>query len=47
MSSKVWLVSWLHFTSLRQRGHFENAPPFTVPCVGREAQNFETRMYGW
>ena len=25
-------------TSHRQRGHLETAPPFTVPCEGREAQ---------
>ena len=29
---------WLCFTSLRQRGHLETAPPFTVPCEGREAR---------
>ena len=33
-----WLVGWLCFTSHRQRGHLETAPPFTVPCKGREAQ---------
>ena len=33
-----WLVSWLCFTSLRLRGHLKTAPPFTVPCEGREAQ---------
>ena len=22
---------------LQQRGHLETAPPFTVPCIGREA----------
>ena len=22
----------------RQRGHLETAPPFTVPCEGREAR---------
>ena len=27
----------LCFTSLQQRGHLETAPPFTVPCEGREA----------
>ena len=32
-----WLVSWLCFTSHRQRGHLETAPPFTVPCKGLEA----------
>ena len=25
-------------TSLQQRGHLEMAPPFTVPCEGREAR---------
>ena len=33
-----WLVGWLYFTSHRQRGHLETAPPFTVPCEGREAR---------
>ena len=28
----------LCFTSLQQRGHLETAPPFTVPCEGREAR---------
>ena len=28
----------LCFTSHRQRGHLEKAPPFTVPCEGREAR---------
>ena len=27
----------LCLTSHRQRGHSETAPPFTVPCEGREA----------
>ena len=27
----------LCLTSHRQRGHLETAPPFTVPCEGREA----------
>ena len=31
-----WLVGCL--TSHRQRGHLETAPPFTVPCEGREAR---------
>ena len=31
-----WLVGWLCLTSYRQRGHLEMAPPFTVPCEGRE-----------
>ena len=30
------LVGLLCLTSHRQRGHLETAPPFTVPCVGRE-----------
>ena len=33
-----WLVGWLCFTSHRQRGHLETAPPFTVPCEGSEAR---------
>ena len=28
-------IGWLCFTSHRQRGHLETAPPFTVPCEGR------------
>ena len=28
----------LCFTSLQQRGHLETAPPYTVPCEGREAR---------
>ena len=28
----------LCFTSLQQRGHLETAPPFTVPCKGRETR---------
>ena len=32
------LVGWLCFTSHRQRGHLETAPPFTFPCKGREAR---------
>ena len=28
----------LCLTSHRQRGHSETAPPFTVPCEGREAR---------
>ena len=27
----------LCLTSLQQPGHIETAPPFTVPCEGREA----------
>ena len=41
MAEKIayWLlVGWLCFTSHRQRGHLETAPPFTVPCEGREAR---------
>ena len=34
----IWLVGWLSFTSHRQRGHLETAPPFPVPCEGREAR---------
>ena len=34
----VWLVGCLGFTSNRQRGHLEMAPPFNVPCEGREAR---------
>ena len=30
------LVGWFCFTSHRQQGHLERAPPFTVPCKGRE-----------
>ena len=36
-----WLVGWLCFTSHRQRGHLETAPPFTVPCEGRDEQRNE------
>ena len=32
------LVGWLCFMCHRQRGHLETAPPFTVPCKGREAR---------
>ena len=32
------LVGWLCLTSHQQRGHLETAPPFTVPCEGREAR---------
>ena len=34
----VWLVGWLCLASDRKRGHLETAPPFTVPCEGREAR---------
>ena len=30
------LVGWLCFKSHRRRGQLETAPPFTVPCEGRE-----------
>ena len=30
--------SWLGFTSHQQRCHLETAPPFTVPCKGREVR---------
>ena len=28
----------LCFTSHQQRGYLETAPPFTIPCEGREAR---------
>ena len=34
----VMMFVCLCFTSLQQRGHLETAPPFTVPCEGREAR---------
>ena len=37
-SCNTRLVGWLCFTSNQQRGHLEMAPPFTVPCEGREAR---------
>ena len=37
MMSLSCLVDWLCFSSHRQRGHLETAPPFTVPCEGHEA----------
>ena len=47
-------VGWLCFTSHRQRGHLEMAPPFTVPCEGREARflhrpptGIEPRTVAW
>ena len=43
-----WLVGWLYFTSHRQRGNLEMAPPFTVPCEGHEAQFYiEPRAVAW
>ena len=35
---QVFFLVWLCLTSHRQRGHLETAPPFTVPCEGREAR---------
>ena len=32
------MVGWLCLTSHRQQDHLETAPPFTVPCEGREAR---------
>ena len=32
------MIGWLCFTSHRQRGNLEMAPPFTVPCKGHEAR---------
>ena len=32
------LVGWLCLTSHREQGHLETAPPFAVPCEGREAR---------
>ena len=35
----IHTVDWLVvFNVLSQRDHLETAPPFTVPCEGREAQ---------
>ena len=31
------MYTYMH-TYIQQRGHLETAPPFTVPCGGREAQ---------
>ena len=42
----IGLVGRLCFTSHRQRGHLETAPPFTmftVPCKGREARFLQTK----
>ena len=38
LSPPYALFVCLYFTSHRQRGHLETAPPFTVPCEGREAR---------
>ena len=37
-SYNSFCLVWLCLTSHRQRGHLETAPPFTVPCEGREAR---------
>ena len=37
-NTKLQMIGWLCLTSHRQRGHLETAPPFTVPCEGREAR---------
>ena len=37
-TKNILFVGWLCFTSHRQRGHLEMAPPFTVPCKGHGAQ---------
>ena len=45
ISKRVFkLVGWFCFTSHQQQGHSETAPPFTVPCEGREAR-FLHRSY--
>ena len=36
--STFFSLVWLCFTSHRQRGDLEMAPPFTVPCEEREAR---------
>ena len=41
------LVGWLCLTSHRQQGHIETAPPFTVPCEGREAQFLHRPHQKW
>ena len=38
LSWLICLFVCLCLTSHRQRGHSETAPPFTVPCEGREAR---------
>ena len=42
-------LGWLCFTSHRQQGHLETAPPFTIPCDGREARfsQREPRAVAW
>ena len=34
------LVGCLCLASHRQRGHLETAPPFTVPCEGRQGKSY-------
>ena len=44
------LVGWLCFTSHRQRCHLETAPPFTVPCEGREVRfqpGIKSKVVAW
>ena len=44
----IWyrlLIGWLCFTSHRQRGHLETAPPFTVPCKGRDIEKINYTQY--
>ena len=38
--SSYVLFICLCFSSLQQRGHLETAPPFTVPCEGREGDKY-------
>ena len=47
LSKIIWLVGWLCFTSHRQQGHQETAPPFTVPCEGREARFLILQLAVW
>ena len=35
---RCWFVGWFCFTSHRQRGYVETAPPFTAPREGRGAR---------
>ena len=50
-AQRAYDVGWLCFTSNRQRGHVEMAPPFTVLCEGREARVLhpfhEPRAVAW
>ena len=36
INQKMFLAGWLCFTYHRQQSHLETAPPFTVPCEGRD-----------